>query len=157
MRDDLGSVAEEISRVERGLLWETRRGLEVPTYVVDALREAVDLYDARRTAFLSSAAPGHGRVIEGRWPVTRRTAPRRRRRRSTSSAPASRVATRLVTVVTVRMPTMTSSDESVGISGTAGPLQVRPVQRELHPDEGQDRGQPVAEVRSLERAPSRTK
>ena len=51
MRDGLGGFGEEISRVERDLLWERDRGLEVPTYVVDALHEAVTLYDARRTAF----------------------------------------------------------------------------------------------------------
>ena len=47
MRDELDSFGEEISRVERDLLFERRRGLDVPTYVVDALREAVALYDAR--------------------------------------------------------------------------------------------------------------
>ena len=51
MRDGLSGFGEEISRVERDLLWERDRGLEVPTYVVDALHEAVTLYDARRTAF----------------------------------------------------------------------------------------------------------
>ena len=47
MRHGLSSFGEEISRVERDLLWERRRGLDVPTYVVDALREAVALHDAR--------------------------------------------------------------------------------------------------------------
>jgi hypothetical protein len=50
MREDVAAFGEEISRVERDLLWERRRGLEVPTYVVDALREAVALYDARGPA-----------------------------------------------------------------------------------------------------------
>ncbi len=49
MRDELDSFGEEISRVERDLLFERKRGLDVPSYVVDALREAVALYDARRT------------------------------------------------------------------------------------------------------------
>ena len=51
MREGSSAFGEEISRVERDLLWERDRGLEVPTYVVDALHEAVTLYDARRTAF----------------------------------------------------------------------------------------------------------
>jgi len=49
MRDELDSFGDEISRVERDLLWERRRGLEVPSYVVDALHEAVASYDARET------------------------------------------------------------------------------------------------------------
>lgn len=44
---DVTAFGEEISRVERDLLWERRRGLHVPTYVLDALREAVALHDAR--------------------------------------------------------------------------------------------------------------
>jgi hypothetical protein len=48
-RDELTSFGEEISRVERDLLWERRRGLHVPTYVVEGLREAVALYDARHS------------------------------------------------------------------------------------------------------------
>ena len=51
MRHGLSGFGEEISRVERDLLWERDRGLEVPTYVVDALHEAVTLYDARGTPF----------------------------------------------------------------------------------------------------------
>jgi len=47
MREGLTAFGAEISRVERDLLWERRRGLDVPTYVVDALREAVALHDAR--------------------------------------------------------------------------------------------------------------
>ena len=47
MRDELDSFGEEISRVERDLLFERKRGLDVPSYVVDALREAVALHDAR--------------------------------------------------------------------------------------------------------------
>ncbi len=44
---DVTAFGQEISRVERDLLWERRRGLHVPTYVLDALREAVALHDAR--------------------------------------------------------------------------------------------------------------
>jgi hypothetical protein len=47
MRDELADFGEEISRVERDLLFEKRRGLAVPSYVTDALREAIALYDAR--------------------------------------------------------------------------------------------------------------
>lgn len=47
MRDGLDSFGEEISRVERDLLWERHRGLDVPAYVVDSLRKAVSMYDAR--------------------------------------------------------------------------------------------------------------
>jgi hypothetical protein len=49
LRDDLASFGEEISRVERDLLWERKRGLHVPSYVTEALREAVALYDARHS------------------------------------------------------------------------------------------------------------
>ena len=47
MRDTLIDFGEEISRVERDLLFAKQRGLAVPSYVVDALHEAVALYDAR--------------------------------------------------------------------------------------------------------------
>ena len=40
--------AEQISRVERDLLWAHRRGLTVPPYVARAFREAVELAEARR-------------------------------------------------------------------------------------------------------------
>lgn len=50
MRDELNAFGEKISRVERDLLWEQRHGLEVPSYVVDALREAVEPYDARTSS-----------------------------------------------------------------------------------------------------------
>lgn len=45
--DDLDYFALEISRIERDLLWARERGLEVPPYVLDSLREAVDLHAAR--------------------------------------------------------------------------------------------------------------
>jgi len=41
------AFGEAISRVERDLLWERHRGLHVPSYVVDALCEAIALHDAR--------------------------------------------------------------------------------------------------------------
>ena len=47
MRDNLADFGEEISRVERDLLFEKKRGLAVPSYVTDALREAIALHDAR--------------------------------------------------------------------------------------------------------------
>ncbi len=47
MRDNLADFGEEISRVERDLLFEKKRGLAVPSYVTDALREAIVLHDAR--------------------------------------------------------------------------------------------------------------
>ncbi|WP_337191850.1 GTP-binding protein LepA [Nocardioides flavescens] len=45
--DAASDFAEQISRVERELLWARRRGLRVPDYVTTALREAVDLAKAR--------------------------------------------------------------------------------------------------------------
>jgi hypothetical protein len=47
--DDTEDFAEQISRVERDLLWAHHRsGLRVPPYVARAFREAVELADARR-------------------------------------------------------------------------------------------------------------
>jgi hypothetical protein len=40
--------AQQISRVERELLWAHRHGLRVPPYVARAFREAVELAEARR-------------------------------------------------------------------------------------------------------------
>ena len=40
--------AEQISRVERDLLWAHHRGLRVPPYVARAFREAVELAQVRR-------------------------------------------------------------------------------------------------------------
>lgn len=39
---DTDDFAEQVSRVERDLLWAHRRGLEVPSYVVRAFRDAVE-------------------------------------------------------------------------------------------------------------------
>lgn len=47
---DPDDFAEQISRVERDLLWAHRRGLRVPPYVARAFRDAVELAHARRAA-----------------------------------------------------------------------------------------------------------
>jgi hypothetical protein len=46
--DDLDHFVGEISRVEYDLLWAHRSGLDVPTYVMDAMRQAVELHTVRR-------------------------------------------------------------------------------------------------------------
>jgi hypothetical protein len=46
--DRFEDFAEQISRVERELLWAGRRGLKVPGYVAAAFREAVELAVARQ-------------------------------------------------------------------------------------------------------------
>jgi hypothetical protein len=46
----LREFAEQISRVERDLLWARDRGLKVPEYVARAFREAVELAVARQAA-----------------------------------------------------------------------------------------------------------
>lgn len=48
--DRFEDFAEQISRVERELLWADARGLKVPDYVTAAFREAIELARARRTA-----------------------------------------------------------------------------------------------------------
>ncbi|WP_235735847.1 GTP-binding protein LepA [Nocardioides alcanivorans] len=45
--DELEQFVTEISRVENDLLWAGRQGLDVPRYVMDAMREAVQLHRAR--------------------------------------------------------------------------------------------------------------
>jgi hypothetical protein len=45
--DDADDFADQISRVERELLWARSRGLKVPDYVSSAFREAVELAKAR--------------------------------------------------------------------------------------------------------------
>jgi len=47
---DPDDFAEQVTRVERDLLWAHRRGLRVPPYVARAFREAVDLASATRAA-----------------------------------------------------------------------------------------------------------
>jgi hypothetical protein len=44
---DLLEVARQISRVERELLWAQQRGMDVPDYILAALREAIELSVAR--------------------------------------------------------------------------------------------------------------
>ncbi|WP_395690414.1 GTP-binding protein LepA [Nocardioides sp.] len=44
---DPEAFAEQVSRMERDLLWEHRRGLRVPPYVARAFRDAADLAAAR--------------------------------------------------------------------------------------------------------------
>ncbi len=48
---DLEAYAREIGRVESRLLWAGRKGMEIPPYILNALRESVSLYHSqRRTA-----------------------------------------------------------------------------------------------------------
>ncbi len=47
--EDIEGYAREIGRVEARLLWANQKGMEVPTYIVKALRESVDLYRERLT------------------------------------------------------------------------------------------------------------
>jgi hypothetical protein len=44
MQNGLEEYAREIGRVEARLLWADKQGMEVPSYIVKALRESVDLY-----------------------------------------------------------------------------------------------------------------
>ncbi|WBQ03624.1 GTP-binding protein LepA [Kribbella sp. CA-293567] len=44
---DLMDVARQVSLVERELLWAQRRGMEIPDYILAALREAIELSVAR--------------------------------------------------------------------------------------------------------------
>ncbi len=53
LNDDLEGYAREIGRVEARLLWANKKGMEVPSYIVKALRESVDLYREK----LSREAP----------------------------------------------------------------------------------------------------
>jgi hypothetical protein len=48
---ELDDFAHQISRVESELLWAQKRGLKVPSYVVNAFREAVEVAEARRATF----------------------------------------------------------------------------------------------------------
>ncbi len=52
---DLTAYAREIGRVESRLLWAHRQGMEVPPYILKALRESVDLYRERLARGLSPA------------------------------------------------------------------------------------------------------
>jgi hypothetical protein len=44
---DLQAYAREVGRLEARLLWANRNGMEFPPYVLEALRESVDLYEER--------------------------------------------------------------------------------------------------------------
>ncbi len=52
---DLTAYAREIGRVEGRLLWAHRQGMEIPPYILKALRESVDLYRERLARGLSPA------------------------------------------------------------------------------------------------------
>ena len=47
MDRDLHAVARQFSLVERQVLWAREHGMDVPEYIMRALREAIDLYAAR--------------------------------------------------------------------------------------------------------------
>ncbi len=53
--DRFDDFAEQITRVERELLWARSRGLKIPDYVAAAFREAVDLAHARNLGQESAA------------------------------------------------------------------------------------------------------
>lgn len=42
--DDLAAYAKEVGRLEARLLWANRNGMEFPAYILQALRDSVDLY-----------------------------------------------------------------------------------------------------------------
>lgn len=47
MDEDLEDYAREIGRVEARLLWANHKGMEIPSYILKALRESVDMYRER--------------------------------------------------------------------------------------------------------------
>lgn len=47
MDEDHEAYATEVGRVEAQLLWAHRKGMTVPPYVLKALRDSIELYDAR--------------------------------------------------------------------------------------------------------------
>ncbi|GAA5122093.1 hypothetical protein GCM10023339_39960 [Alloalcanivorax gelatiniphagus] len=53
---EAADLAEQISRVERDLLWARERGMRVPPYIAQAFAQAVELAAARRD---HSPAGGH--------------------------------------------------------------------------------------------------
>lgn len=52
---DLLEVAQQVSLVERELLWAERQGLKVPGYIMAALKEAIALSNARSNRLQSSS------------------------------------------------------------------------------------------------------
>ena len=49
---DLAGYAREIGRVESRLLWAHKQGMEIPPYILKALKESVELYQERITRSL---------------------------------------------------------------------------------------------------------
>ncbi len=49
MEDELVEYAREVGRVESRLLWAGRQGMDVPPYILRALRESLDLYRERES------------------------------------------------------------------------------------------------------------
>jgi hypothetical protein len=47
LHDRLEDYAREVGRVEARLLWASKEGMEVPSYILRALRESLDLYRER--------------------------------------------------------------------------------------------------------------
>ena len=47
LADETEAYAAEVGRVEAQLLWAHKRGMTVPPYVLKALRESIELFDAR--------------------------------------------------------------------------------------------------------------
>ena len=58
MEDELEEYAREIGRVESRLLWANRQGMDVPPYILKALRESIDLYYERRSRGLTGSVVG---------------------------------------------------------------------------------------------------
>ncbi len=50
LEDGIEAYARDVGRVEARLLWAHRQGMEVPGYVVRALRDSVDLHSERQAA-----------------------------------------------------------------------------------------------------------
>ncbi|GAB3915286.1 hypothetical protein GCM10011575_39930 [Microlunatus endophyticus] len=55
MEHGLEEYAREIGRVESRLLWANKQGMDVPPYILRALRESVDLYHERESRGLSGS------------------------------------------------------------------------------------------------------
>jgi hypothetical protein len=55
MQDELEDYAREIGRVEARLLWANEQGMDVPPYILKALRESLELYIEREARKVSAA------------------------------------------------------------------------------------------------------
>jgi hypothetical protein len=53
--DDLEGYAREVGRVENRLLWAHKQGMEIPPYILKALKESVELYRERLARGLTVA------------------------------------------------------------------------------------------------------